>query len=98
MYGQAVQEVGSKGEETRPSKRSGGMSSKSSQKQARTLCWTLFGLALFPSLPPQASASDTGSVVGIYGDDEAGKTLRELFNKVSRFSLEHLMQQNSCAV
>ena len=87
VYGQAVQEVGSKGEETRPSKRSGGMSSKSSQKQARTLCWTLFGLALFPSLPPQASASDTGSVVGIYGDDEAGKTLRELFNKVSRFSL-----------
>lgn len=68
-------------------KRSGGMSSKSSQKQARTLCWTLFGLALFPSLPPLASASDAGSVVGIYGDDEAGKTLRELFNKVSRFSL-----------
>ena len=75
VNGQAVQEVGSKGEERRPYKRRG----MSSQKQARTL--------FFPALPPLSSISDTGSVVGIYGDDEAGKTLRELFNKVSRFFL-----------
>lgn len=88
MDRQAVQEVGSKGEETCPSKRSGGMSSKPSQKQARKLCWTLFGMISYTSTTISlSSTSDTGSVVGIYGDDEAGKTLRELFNKVSRFSL-----------